>query len=125
MSAIARDERSTMIVNVRNGYTIPGLPSDAVIEVPSLVDATGVRPLTTEPPDLHQLGLMQQVKAVERLIIEAAVKDSTETAVRAFASHPLVDSVTVARQLVEAYGSARAHNDVDRSVVESGEARPS
>jgi 6-phospho-beta-glucosidase len=105
MAAIARNERATMILNVRNGATIPALPPDAVVEVPTLVDANGVHPLTTTAPDLHQAGLMQQVKAVERYTIEAATTGSRSAALRAFALHPLVDSVTVARQLLEGYTS--------------------
>ena len=103
MAAISRDERATMILNVRNGTTIPALPEDAVVEVPTVVDASGVRPLPTAPPDLHQAGLMQQVKAVERLTVEAAVTGSRGAALRAFALHPLVDSVTVARRLLDGY----------------------
>lgn len=103
MSAISRNERSTLILNVRNGNTLPGLPADAVIEVPCLVDGDGVHPLATESPDLHQLGLMQQVKAVERLTIDAAVSGDEGSAVKAFALHPLVDSVTTARKLLAGY----------------------
>ena len=40
------------------------------------------------------LGLVQQVKAVEQLTIEAALTGSARLAVQAFALHPLVDSVT-------------------------------
>ena len=49
------------------------------------------------PLEGHPLGLVQQVKAVERLVIEAATTGSERRAVEAFALHPLVDSVTVAR----------------------------
>ena len=45
MAAIARDERATMILNVRNGTTLPGLPPEAVVEVPCTVDADGPHPL--------------------------------------------------------------------------------
>ena len=103
MAAIARDQRSTIILNVRNNGTIAGLPPDAVIEVPSLVDGSGARPLATVPPDLHQLGLMQQIKNVDRLIIEAARDGSPELALRAFALHPLVGSVSTARSLLAGY----------------------
>jgi 6-phospho-beta-glucosidase len=103
MAAVSRNERATMILNVRNGATIPGLPDDAVIEVPALVDANGVKPLATTSPDLHQLGLMQQVKAVERHTIQAALHGDRDEALKAFALHPLVDSVTVARQLLDGY----------------------
>ncbi|HZC25653.1 MAG TPA: 6-phospho-beta-glucosidase [Actinopolymorphaceae bacterium] len=103
MAAIARNERSTIILDVRNGTTVAGLDADAVVEVPALVDATGAHPLTTDPPADYQLGLMQQVKAVDRLVIEAATTGSADAALRAFALHPLVDSVAVARDLLRGY----------------------
>ncbi|MBM7801321.1 6-phospho-beta-glucosidase [Curtobacterium luteum] len=103
MAAISRNERQTMILNVRNNGTIAGLPRDAVVEVPTMVDANGVHPMTTDQPDLHQIGLMSQVKAVERHTIAAALTGSKDEAVKAFALHPLVDSVSVARDLVRGY----------------------
>ena len=104
MAAVMRGEQTTMILDVRNGHAVPGLPPDAVVEVPCLVDATGARPLATSPLDGHQLGLVQQVKAVEQLTIEAARTGSPDLALKAFALHPLVDSVSVARDLVRGYG---------------------
>ncbi len=47
--------------------------------------------------------LVEQVKAVERLVIGAARTGSERDAVQAFALHPLVDSVTVARELLAGY----------------------
>jgi 6-phospho-beta-glucosidase len=106
MAALARDEESTIILDVRNGSTVAGLDADAVIEVPTLVDGSGTHPLSVSPPDLHQMGLMQQVKAVERLTIEAATTGSPDAALKAFALHPLVDSVNVARDLLRGYADA-------------------
>ncbi|MDL4821676.1 6-phospho-beta-glucosidase [Actinomadura opuntiae] len=105
MAAISRNEPATMILNVRNGSTVPALPADAVVEVPVLVDAGGVHPLSLAQPDLHQTGLMQQVKAVERLTISAARTGSRAEAARAFALHPLVDSVSVGRRLLDGYAA--------------------
>ncbi|MCD9588979.1 6-phospho-beta-glucosidase [Streptomyces sp. 8ZJF_21] len=103
MAAISRNERATMILNVRNGTTVSALPGDAVVEVPVTVDANGVHPLTITQPDLSQAGLMQQVKAVERLTISAATTGSRADAAKAFSLHPLVDSVTVGRKLLDGY----------------------
>jgi 6-phospho-beta-glucosidase len=103
MAAISRNERQTMILNVRNQGTIKGLPDDAVVEVPTMVDANGVHPLSTEQPNLHQIGLMAQVKDVERHTISAALTGSKDEALKAFALHPLVDSVSVARELLAGY----------------------
>ena len=105
MSAITRGERSTMILNVRNGSAVPGLPAEAVVEVPCAVDADGTHPLVTRPLAGHQLGLVQQVKAVEQLTIQAAAAGSARTAVKALALHPLVDSVSTAQVLLEGYRS--------------------
>ncbi|QKG19380.1 6-phospho-beta-glucosidase [Actinomadura verrucosospora] len=105
MAAISRNEPATMILNVRNGTTVTALPEDAVVEVPVLVDAGGVHPLTLAQPDLHQAGLMQQVKAVERLTISAARTGSRTEAAKAFALHPLVDSVSVGRRLLDGYAA--------------------
>ncbi len=107
MTAISRNEPRTMILNVRNAGTITALPSDAVVEVPTLVDGNGMHPLAlSEQPDLHQLGLMQQVKAVERHAIAAALTGSRREAMLAFALHPLVGSVRTARALVQGYAAA-------------------
>ncbi|WP_168582765.1 6-phospho-beta-glucosidase [Gephyromycinifex aptenodytis] len=103
MAAISRGEPATMILNVANGSTLPGLPSDAVIEVACLVDGSGVRPLTPTPLRGRMLGLVQQVKHVEECTIRAASTRCAREAIAAFAQHPLVDSVGSARVLFEGY----------------------
>jgi 6-phospho-beta-glucosidase len=105
MRAIARDERTTLILNVRNQGTLSVLDHDAVIEVPCLVDANGAHPVSVAPLPDHATGLVCSVKAVEREVLAAAGSASRATAVKAFALHPLVDSVNVARKLVEGYTS--------------------
>jgi 6-phospho-beta-glucosidase len=103
MRAIARDERTTLILNVRNKGTLSVLDSEAVIEVPCLVDANGAHPVAVAPLPGHATGLVCSVKAVEREVLAAAASGSRAAAVKAFALHPLVDSVNVARRLVEGY----------------------
>ncbi|MFJ9373203.1 6-phospho-beta-glucosidase [Streptomyces sp. NPDC101455] len=103
MRAIARDERTTLILNVRNQGALSVLDTDAVIEVPCLVDANGAHPVAVAPLPDHATGLVCAVKGVEREVLAAAENGSRTTAVKAFALHPLVDSVNVARRLVEGY----------------------
>lgn len=103
MAAISSGRAATMILNVRNGSLVPELPEDAVVEVGCTVDADGVHPWPIAPVPLHMLGLMTQVKSAERLVIEAAQRGSRELAWQAFAAHPLVDSVAIARRLVDGY----------------------
>lgn len=106
MRAISRDEPATAILNVRNAGTVAGLPTDAVVEVPTSVDGAGIHPVSVTQPGLHELGLMQQVKEVERHIIAAARDGSPREALLGFALHPLVDSVQVAADLLAGYRAA-------------------
>jgi 6-phospho-beta-glucosidase len=103
MAALAANKPSTMILNVRNGDTVNGLSPEAVVEVPCTVDGAGIHPHRIAPVDGHMLGLMQSVKAVEQLTIEAVVNHSATLAWKAIALHPLVDSVEVGRDLLERY----------------------
>ncbi|MER5360731.1 6-phospho-beta-glucosidase [Streptomyces sp. NPDC002785] len=107
MRAVARNERTSLILNVRNRTTLSVLDADAVIEVPCLVDANGARPVAVDPLPYHAVGLVTAVKAVERAVLDAAESGSRAAAVKAFALHPLVDSVTVAGRLLDGY--TRAH----------------
>jgi 6-phospho-beta-glucosidase len=103
MRAIAHNERASLILNVRNRGVLRHLDDDAVVEIPCTVDANGALPLTVSQLTDHQAGLVNAVKAVERSTIEAATASSRSAAVKAFAQHPLVDSVTVARSLLDTY----------------------
>lgn len=103
MRAIVRDEPARLILNVRNRSVIGVLDSDAVIEVPCAVDGNGARPIVGEPLPGYAVGLVGSVKAVERCTIEAVLSGSRTAALRAFALHPLVDSVAVAERLLTAY----------------------
>jgi 6-phospho-beta-glucosidase len=91
-----------LILNVRNGGTVPALAPDAVIETVCRVDSDGAVPLPAAPPSDHELGLMSTVKSCERAIASAALTGSATDALRAFALHPLVGSLEAARTLAAA-----------------------
>ena len=113
--ALGGGPAARLILNVRNGGTVPALPPDMVLEVPCRVDADGAVTLPVSAPSAHQLGLMSVVRASERDIADAALiaargpaglgtaADTRERAgglaLRAFASHPLVGSLDAARTL--------------------------
>jgi 6-phospho-beta-glucosidase len=71
--------------------------------VPCRVDAEGAHPVSVAPLPYHAAGLVCAVKAVEREVMAAAESGSRAAAVKAFALHPLVDSVHLARRLLEGY----------------------
>ena len=72
-SALSGGPAARLILNVRNGDTVPALPPDMVIEVPCRVDASGAVPLPVSAPTAHQLGLMAAVRSCERDIADAAL----------------------------------------------------
>jgi 6-phospho-beta-glucosidase len=97
-------------VDVRNDGTIAGLPDEAVVEVPALVDAAGPHPVPVPPlaPDL--LGLVQAVTAYEVLTIAAARSGDRGLAVRALLANPLVRQWDLAVPMLDALLQAnRAH----------------
>jgi 6-phospho-beta-glucosidase len=106
LRAVLRDEPARLIVNARNRGAVPGVDDESVVEVPCLVDGHGARPDRVGALTGHQAGLVSLVKACEAETITAALTGSRSAALRAFAGHPLVDSVAVARRLLDAYCAA-------------------
>ncbi|WP_059013670.1 6-phospho-beta-glucosidase [Streptomyces specialis] len=102
MRAIADDRRVRLILNVRNAGAVPALPDDAIVETVCEVDAHGAHPVPCLSPGLPELGLMLQVKAVERATIEAAVTGSRAAALRALTLHPLGGSPATAARILDA-----------------------
>jgi len=89
------------VVDTRNHGALPGLPDDAVVEVPATVGTRGVHPLPQAPLAPELLGLVQQAKAYERLTVEAAVTGDRKMARKALLTNPLVGDYRVAAPLLE------------------------
>ena len=122
MRALAGAGNSELILNTANaaggdagagsanGSTvipaIPGLPADAVVEVPCVVSPEGAVPLPQSLPHNSQLALMLGIKQVERLTIRAATLGDRDAAIAAFAEHPLIGSESMASKLLTGYEKA-------------------
>jgi len=103
VEAIATNARAELIVNAANSSALPFLEARAVVEVPALVDRSGPRPLAVGDVPDHARALIETVKAVESATIQAALTGSSELAVEALGLHPLVPSVSTAREIFAAY----------------------
>jgi 6-phospho-beta-glucosidase len=90
------------VVDVRNDGALPELPDDAVVEIPARVDRDGARADALTPLAPEMLGLVQQVKAYERLTVKAAVDGDRDAALKALLANPLVARYNVARPLLDA-----------------------
>lgn len=103
MEALRADEPSVHIVNTSNRGVIAGLPDDAVVEVPCQISREGgVVPSPRGAVCESIAGLMQQVKAYERLGVAAAVERDRAKAYLALVAHPLVPDVKAARSVLDA-----------------------
>ncbi|MCI1748933.1 MAG: 6-phospho-beta-glucosidase [Acidipropionibacterium sp.] len=101
MRGISYDERAHLILNVPNSGTLSELDDPAIVEVPCTVDRAGAHPIAgAKLPDFG-VGLVTTMKYVERQTILAATTGSSTAALRALANHPLIDSVRVARALLD------------------------
>lgn len=109
VSAIHNDKGEEYVINVINNGSVPGMPAEACVEIPCIVDKRGVRPLHVEKPEQDMLGLMQLVSAYERLTVEAALEGSYQKALRALNLNPLVPSLELAQKILDDY--CRAHGD--------------
>src|SRR6478752_5602159 len=127
MRALSGGGAADLILNTRNAVTaaaaagpepcgagsgaqvvpaVPGLPADAVVEVPCRVTPGGAAPVPQDRPGPAQLERLRRVKDVERLVVEAATTGRREAALAAFARHPLVDSEDLAGKLLAGYEAA-------------------
>ncbi|MFI5054293.1 MAG: hypothetical protein ACHQDE_08020, partial [Acidimicrobiia bacterium] len=108
MLSATTHRKASLVLNVANRGAIADLRDSDVVEVTCLVDEHGPHPIAQgRMPDVVS-GLVQQVKAYERLTVEAAVEGSYAKALRALTVHPLVGSFDVARSILDDYLSAHA-----------------
>jgi alpha-galactosidase len=86
---------------VLNQGVIPNLPTDVAVEVPILVDAAGVHPVSLGPLPVAVADLMAMQASVQQLAVEAAVHASKDLALRALLIDPVVNSSVAAMRLLE------------------------
>jgi 6-phospho-beta-glucosidase len=96
------------IVNVRNAGAIPNLDAGAVVEVPCRISQSGAEPLPQRPLPPEMLGLVEQVKAYERLTVAAALSGDRGDALRALMANPLTGGYETAAPMLDALLEAHA-----------------
>jgi 6-phospho-beta-glucosidase len=101
MKAIHTSQERLVIVNVPNRGAIQGLPDDAVVEIPCLVNAAGIHGLNVPEVPRTVWGLIAAVKNYEQLAVEAAVSGSRHVALMALLAHPLVREYEIAVPLLD------------------------
>lgn len=95
------DERRVFAVNVPNQGAVPGLPADAVLELPAVSTATGLRALPV--PDLTGplTAILARKIAAAQLTVEAALQGDRRLFVEALLADGAVTDTEVASALSE------------------------
>jgi 6-phospho-beta-glucosidase len=101
MEAVYNNIDKVIVINTPNNGAVECLPDEAVIEVPCLVNASGITSLRQPEVPKTVWGLIAAVKNYEQLTVEAAVTASRETALLALLAHPLVGDFEKAKALLE------------------------
>ncbi len=110
IASLQADTMDQQVVDIRNDGALPDLPDDAVVEIPARVGAGGAQADALAPLAPEMLGLVQQVKAYERLAVRAAVDGDRAAALIALLAIPLFGQYKVAKPLLDALLEAnRAH----------------
>ena len=99
MADIHNNAGTTHIVNTLNNGAIPGLPKDAVVEIPALITKSGASAIPTSSlrPDIDSL--VRSVKDFELLTINAALTGDEDSAIRALITNPIGPDINIARDL--------------------------
>lgn len=93
----------SMILCTTNNGAIKGLRDDDVVEITCDITPKGAVPHRFDEIDEQNLELIRRVKIYERLASKAIREKSVQSAVEALTMHPLVNSYSLAKKLINDY----------------------
>ncbi|MDH7570328.1 MAG: hypothetical protein QHJ73_12175, partial [Armatimonadota bacterium] len=108
LTSIWTGRRTRHFANIANHGLIPNLPHEAVVEVPVIADAMGVRGLQVGPLPQSVVGLVQARCAFFELLADAAIHRSRELALQCLLADTNTTSLQAARACVEEMFAAQA-----------------
>ena len=92
IASIHNNKKTQMVVSTQNNGAITDLPYDSIVEVSALITSHGAEPLSWGSFKPAARGVLQIQKAMEEVVIEAAVKGDYGAALHAFTINPLIQS---------------------------------
>ncbi|EUJ26605.1 6-phospho-beta-glucosidase [Listeria grayi] len=101
INSIYNNKGTVMVVSTRNNGAIDDVPYDSAVEITSVIRGHGAEPINFGKFPSAQRGLLQVMKAMEELTIEAAVTGDYATALQAFTLNPLVPSGDLAKEVLD------------------------
>lgn len=95
-------DRSIHTLNIPNHTALPDFAADRIVEVPARIERAGARPLVQERLPSEVVGLLHMLAEYQWLAADAIWQGDRGALERALAANPLVVSLTLARQLLNA-----------------------
>lgn len=101
INAIYNNKGIHMVVSTQNNGAIPCLSPDSIVEVSSIISASGAEPIAWGEMKPFEKGYIQVMKAMEECTIEAALTGNYGAALEAFTINPLVRHGSEARKVLD------------------------
>ncbi|MCL2498989.1 MAG: 6-phospho-beta-glucosidase [Defluviitaleaceae bacterium] len=101
VTSIYNNKGTEMVVSVANNGALPDLPRDCVVEVSASVTAHGPECFAWGPFPPGPRGMVQHMKAMEQIIIEAAVTGDYGKALHGFCLNPLIPAGSLGKEIFD------------------------
>ncbi|MCL2203023.1 MAG: 6-phospho-beta-glucosidase [Defluviitaleaceae bacterium] len=101
ISSIYNNKKTEMVVSVPNNGALPDLPNDCVVELSARITAHGAENYAWGAFSPGPRGMLQYMKAMEQLIIEAAITGDYGKALHGFTLNPLIPSGSLGKKILD------------------------
>ena len=109
VDAIENDKNEFHVVGVKNNGALSFMEDDDVVELKCLVNKNGAMPVViSNPVSPHIKGMIQAVKAYEKLTVKAIINESKADALLALMVHPLIGDYEKAKGVLQEMIEANA-----------------
>ena len=106
IEGLQSEEGRHLVLSVQNKGCIEGLEDEDVVEVTCKVSKEGIHPVPIGAVPEYCNVLIHAIKLYEKLTVEAIFTKSKDKAIQALTLHPLINSYSLAKELVEKYDQA-------------------
>ncbi|HCT63505.1 MAG TPA: 6-phospho-beta-glucosidase [Erysipelotrichaceae bacterium] len=100
IASIINDKRKIMVVSTQNNGAIADLPYDSIVEISAMITSHGAEPINWGSFKPAARGILQVQKAMEEVVIDAAVTGDYGTALQAFTINPLINGGAKAKAML-------------------------
>lgn len=100
---VSKNKTDTMILCTKNNGAIPGLADNDIVEVTCDISKDACVPHKFSDIDADAFELIRRIKLYEKTAAQAILTKDRSKAISALSLHPLVESYSLATQLVDKY----------------------